>query len=218
MKYLLITLLFPTVLSARTIKIAIIDSGLDDVQRVGLNICANGLVDFTNSSMHSDFNGHGNNIAHIIGDKVTGDYCMYVFKAFSEASGDDPNVSFANDAITKAIDLKVDVINYSAGGSETSEREASLVSKALKAGIRFVAAAGNDKHDLDKKCDFFPGCIPGVTMIGNIKNSVSNYGKIIKEWRNGNHINAGGVTLTGTSQATAIYSHELLIKLIQEQK
>lgn len=216
MKLFLLTLIFPSLVFAKTIKIAVIDSGLDEVQTIGLKLCKDGMQDFTATSMTSEIGGHGNNVSHIIGDGLLlEDYCMYHFKAFSDNKHAKIGV---NSAIAMAINMKVDIINYSAGGITSFIWEEAIIELALKRGIIFVAAAGNNSENLDKNCDYFPGCYVGVKMVGNLKNKLSNYGKVIKIWRNGNCINAGNVTMSGTSQATAIYSRELLLKLIKEQK
>ena len=47
-------------------------------------------------------------------------------------------------AINYAIDMKVDVINYSGGGMVSDFRERQAIERANSRGILFVAAAGND--------------------------------------------------------------------------
>ncbi len=213
-KTICLILLFPSLIFARTLRIAVIDSGLTEVK--GVKLCKEGIIDLTRTNTKSEYYKHGDNITHIISDALGDlDYCIVHIKAFSEHT----NYYFASaDAFSFALNLNVDIINYSAGGLLYSKLEAKWISLALKKGIKVIVAAGNERIDLDKKCNYYPACIQGVALVGNIDNVYSNYGKRVTAWRNGNNIKAGGTTLSGTSQACALYTRDLALKMIKEMK
>jgi hypothetical protein len=99
--------------------------------------------------------------------------------------------------------------------SPAEERE--VVKEALDAGITVVTAAGNEHSDLDSKCDFFPACIDSrVVSVGCSDCVQSNTGKVIKIWEHGKAITAGGYTMTGTSQATAVFTGKL-VKIMHDR-
>jgi len=215
MKLLLLILLFPCLVFSRTIKVAVIDTGLDNLK--GVKLCPKGLIDLTDTSMRSEADGHGNNVSHIIVDGLEKeDYCLYHIKAVS------PLKNNYNLALAMAIYHKVDIINYSAGGPTSDVWEEALVTLAIKNGIKLITAVGNHSQDLDKNCNFFPACYvkntPGLITVANNHKS-SNYGKkTVTFTRNGVNVAAGGTTLSGSSQATAMVSREILIKLLKENK
>lgn len=214
MKSLLLILLFPSLLFARTVKVAVIDTGLDNFQ--GVKLCKDGLIDLTYSNTKSERNKHGNNVTHIITDGLEKlDYCVYHIKVIN----DDLTLKAKfSQGIALAIEKNVDIINYSAGGPDPEVWEEAIVNLAIIKGIKFIAAAGNDHHNLDVKCDFFPACydIQGLIVVGN-KHKTSNYGKKVTVIRNGVNVDAGGTIMTGSSQSTAIVTHETLIQLIKQQ-
>lgn len=131
-------------------------------------------------------------------------------------------------AIEKAIELKVDIINYSAGGLNKSDEECDLVKKALDLGIVFVSAAGNEKSNINKipyypaMCDDRVIAVENVDDYGNIS-ELSNFTDnkegsrklaqergtdILSIWPD-NRI----AKMTGTSQATPTYVGKLVKKM-----
>lgn len=214
MKYLLLSLLISLNVQAKNIRIAVIDSGLSE--KAGVNLCEHGLVDVTGTGLKAEYASHGNNITHIITDNLNGkDYCLVSIKAFSEKRSGSDYVALA---IYVAVSRKVDIINISGGGTHYDKDESKAIKLAIDNGIIVVTAAGNNYQDLDKKCNFFPACYFGVITVANKNTPSSNYGnKVIDLWRNGNNVKAGGTTLSGTSQAAAIASHELALKLIGQK-
>lgn len=213
-------LVFATKCSAKTIKVAIIDSGITDTS--GIKLCAPPVNFTAKESLDAEYHGHGDNITHIITDGLEKqNYCVYILKAFSEENTN--NLVSSTFAMGYAIDKNVDIINVSSGGKSNWIIEEAVVKLALNRGIKIVAAAGNENQNLDKVCDYFPACIPGVFAIGNLQQNGerekhSNYGNYIKIWKKGTLITAGGVTMTGTSQATALATRDILIKMLKENK
>jgi len=207
MRTLLLIILFPLLTNATQVKIAVIDTGIN-LKDLKLSICKNGLIDLTNTGIQ-DTHGHGTNIAHIISSHLNPkDYCLYIIKAFVSHTH---TRNFSIEALRKARDLKVNIINYSAGGKGSISDEQSVVDDLEKLDIVLVAAVGNDNKDLSQNCYYFPACYtnPNVFVVGAIANDKtklgrSNYGPgIIDFWWYGENQDYGGYKFTGTSQATA---------------
>lgn len=218
MKLLLsILLFFSPIASARTIRILILDSGKPRIEiSEHIKMCpGNSAVDFTGHNDVYDHIGHGTNITGIIADRLKDiDYCVYIFKLWHN---DETFYALTyHNALIIANLLKVDIINFSASGTNLDTREAELIKQILLNKTMFVAAAGNDHKNLDNKCDAYPACLPGVVAIGDLDEHgyhayTSNYGKELI-WRRGEHVCSNNICMNGTSQATAIYTTELAIQ------
>lgn len=219
MKLFVLILLFPSLLFAKTAKIAVIDSGLDDLTNVKL--CKDGLQDFTNTNMNSSYRKHGNNITHIITDGLEKkDYCIYHLKYYKDY--DLGPLDNEVKAIDFAIKMKVDIINLSLSGPYGYATEFNVINKALAAGIIVVVAAGNDGFNLDEKCLAFPACYPfhndRFIVVSNSRGKTANHGKVAKFSVDGENIRAGNVTMSGSSQSTALVTHSIVKRLLKENK
>lgn len=199
------TRFFPV--TRKTIKIAVIDTGIN-LKNINVNICPNGLIDYTGTGIQ-DTHGHGQNIAHIIGSHLKGiNYCLYIIK-FTVSQKTDRNYSV--ESFRKARDLKVDIINYSAGGDGPLEAEENVIKDLDRLAIPVITAAGNDHTDLSMRCTYFPACYieQNVVVVGSMTDkrevsSFSNYGPgIINFYWYGENQDYGGYEFSGTSQATA---------------
>ena len=85
MKYLLLIVffLFAGISKAFPLKIAVIDTGIKSEWKNRIKLCADGHKDFTGYGIE-DKNGHGTNVAHLIDQYATGNYCIIVVKFFDE--------------------------------------------------------------------------------------------------------------------------------------
>lgn len=215
MKYLLMLILSSLMhysASAKTLRVAIIDTGAP-AKRV--KPCATGHKNFTSYGL-GDTNGHGTNVSYAIDRYAeTSDYCQIYLKYH------DPYFSNTEGylkALAYAVELKVDIIVYAGGGRQFIQEEYDIVKKALDAGIIIVAAAGNESRNLDEKCDYYPACYSDKIIKVGCKDAEkklcasSNYASNVKNfvYQNGYKLNAGGVTLTGTSQATAVAAGKIV--------
>jgi subtilisin family serine protease len=188
------------------VRIVVIDTGYD-IEHNQLKLCNKG-IDLTHTSM-MDTVGHGNNIAHIIANALINDnYCILPIKVFD---GEETSpLSVILSALTIAYRFKPDIINMSYGGFGFNTMEWLYIEALLDNNVKIVAAAGNDNVDLDKDCNYYPACYDNrIITVGNLKDSKtitksSNYGNYVKKWNIGYKIYAGGIVLTGTSQAAAI--------------
>ena len=136
-----------------------------------------------------DSDGHGTHVAGIIGavsDNYLGvagtawEITIMAIRYLKNGTGLTVN---SGRAIYYAIDRHADIINASFGGGGKSRYVEDAIKAANKAGILFVAAAGNNNSDNDK-FPHFPASyeVPNVISImasdkKNRRASFSNYGK-----------------------------------------
>lgn len=227
MKKFLFILIFPMICQAKTIKVAIIDTGFDfkstwrNIDKTGLSrpkLCNGGHIDFTRDEFDSEYlkdnHGHGTHVAGIIAkglDEI--DYCLVIIKFYDPYKIN--GIANSVKSFQWAIDQKVDIINYSAGGTEYSDDEKEVVLKALKLGIKIVSASGNEKTRLYKQgvglspkqerklaslnrkvftCHYYPACYNSlIECVGNelsygMPAPSSNYGDAITVWEEGTSV------------------------------
>lgn len=146
---------------AKPIIVAVVDTGFDfnsnwsDKQRdsegrvvTKPKLCASGHKDFTNTGIE-DTSGHGTHVAGIIGKFAeNSNYCLVIIKVYDKKIKKN-QMDITNKGISYAIDIQVDIINYSMGGEGFDLGEYLTFKKALSKGIIVVAAAGNDKMKLN---------------------------------------------------------------------
>jgi len=224
-KLLLIPLLLSSLANAKTLIVAVIDSGID--KRLP-HLCKMGHKSFISSSWYTsddpntDTMGHGTHVAGLINRNAGNtDYCLVSLKYYDPRAANTDSFNSMLAAIKYAINIKVDVINISAGGGNFNKEEYDAIELALNNHILVVAAAGNEHTNLDAKCDYFPACYDKrVIMVGNLNRFArrapsSNYGSRVNRWEIGTDCLSDmpeGKTgiMTGTSQATAIATGKLI--------
>jgi subtilisin family serine protease len=229
---------------SQPIKVAMIDSGFDfsstwktrpeyssyvpkmcEFGHVKISTIKKNLVGVDRSiNKPKEMTIHGTHVAGLIAKNAgNSDYCIISYDYY--VSGDEnENLRRSNNAIQKAINDGVSIINYSGGGYDKDQRECALVKQALDKGIKFVAAAGNNKKNLDDT-PFFPAmCDKRVIVVENSsKNSKTNFSKKIKTLKiEGDSIlslfpNDGIGRMSGSSQSTAIATG-ILVKIMHEER
>lgn len=210
------------------------DSQGRDKSNNGVDDDGNGFVDdghgwnfVSNNNSLVDNHGHGTHIAGIIGangEKGSGlkgvapKVSLMVLKYYDPKAANSNNLRNTVEAIKYAVKMKANIINYSGGGTDYSAEEFAAVREAEKAGILFVAAAGNEKSNSDESgkhyypADYGLSNIISVTAVNKEETKVlasSNYGvRTVDLAAPGENIystlpnNSFGM-MTGTSQATA---------------
>ena len=157
MSKLFATLLFPLIFnpSDKTWKIAVIDTGYN-TKNYSFTICPEGSKDFTGYGMH-DVIGHGQNISHIIWDgiKNKSNVCLIPIKFFHK-NGEQSSLTSLVSALKHAASISnLDMVNFSGGGYEPSEKEKEAILELINKNIIVVSAAGNDSQDLNK-INYYP--------------------------------------------------------------
>lgn len=234
------SMILATNVYAKTITVAVVDTGFDmngkweNAAKAGVakpKICKFGNYNFvSNDENVTDNHGHGTHIAGIIaqGNEKT-DYCLVIMQYYDPKVPNTDNLKNTVNAFKRAVNIKVDVINYSGGGTELSKDECSILKKALDKGIEVVAAAGNERSNLDIH-PYYPAlCDPRIRVVenrdkeGSIPGS-SNYSKGKYRTYAAVGVNVLSILpgssygyMTGTSQSTAVVTASI-VKQLGEQK
>ena len=215
---------------AKTLTIAVIDSGVDSSLP---HLCKFGHKSFAKDLPNplQDVNGHGTHIAGLISSTAgDGDYCLVSISYYDGRLPGNKNLANLVNALQYAVNIKVDFINLSGGGAIPDKKEFKAIENALKRHTKVVVAAGNEKSDLDKKCDYFPACYDSrLVVVGNLqdvnsnisRSPSSNYGNVVTRWEIGTNVLStlpGGRSgrMSGTSQACAIASGKLIRERLQK--
>jgi minor extracellular serine protease Vpr len=142
-------------LNGEGIKIGIIDTGIDfnhpDLLGYGPSGKVVGGYDYVNTDEKPlDINGHGTEVAGIIG--ANGNFSgmvprsqLFAYKV--STTGEAVSSEYIIQAISRAIDDKMNVINISLGVNRTNEGLENAVDEAVKKGVVVVSAAGNNGPD-----------------------------------------------------------------------
>ena len=184
---------------------------------------------YANKGSPEDQNGHGTHTAGTIAASKNGTGVIGVAPKIKlmplRFLG--PQGQGSTDASIKAIQYAVKmgakVISASWGGSGYSSYLAQAIADAQKAGVVFVAAAGNDGADLSYQ-PTYPASLPGVIAVGASDQNdkltyFSNYSaNTVLVAAPGNEIystylNHGDETLSGTSMATPQVSGAIALAL-----
>lgn len=205
----------------KRIPVSVIDTGISfKDSKIAPYLCVNGHKDYTGEGLN-DYVGHGTNVSwQIIKNFNKQKYCLLVIKYYTKYDFfSSKNLSRELEGIRYAIEVKSALINFSGGGESYSKEEDNVINKALNSNIKVSVAAGNSNSNLDNKCNFFPACLKphkNLYVVGSLSKegkrmSHSNYGSIVTNWALGEDVeDQNGKPLTGTSQATAVFSGFLL--------
>ena len=198
----------------------------------------NGFVDdihgwnfVKNNNKVGDTHGHGTHIAGIIGavggngiglSGVAPKVSLMALKYYTPQDDGKNNLNNTVKAIQYAIENGAHIINYSGGGLEGNEKEKEIIKKAAlkkvnnsRQSILFVAAAGNEQSNMDKK-KYYPASYQLSNILPVTATDPSD--KVLKSsnWGKTVHKSAPGINIlstlpggkygrmTGTSQATAV--------------
>ena len=221
MKLMIPLLLLTSLAQAATLKVAVVDSGLDVTDpRFSKHLCPTGNKDFTGEGL-TDINGHGTAMTGLIEKYAKdGDYCLVIYKYYSEAVPTSVNLAREVEALEYAGNNGVEIVNLSSDGPGFNEKEYLAIK--TNPDVTFVVAAGNDGLNMDLPGDqTYPACysLKNEKVIGNVDEngkrvSSSNYGKAVTAVEMGDHVIAPAIhgygVITGTSVSTAIYTGKLI--------
>lgn len=215
----------------RDVVVAVIDTGIqadhpflvDNIYvSQGKKSTENYGMDFSTKSptfKPTDAHGHGTHVAGIV-KSVFPDVKILALKYYNPQASGQQNLESTVKALEYAVRMNVDIINYSGGGPEPSTEELRVLKEAEKKGIIIVAAAGNERSNIDdKKNAYYPASygLSNIITVGAHDEEMqiipsSNFGKNSVDIAAPGHrirsaIPQGGAGfMTGTSQATAFVS------------
>ena len=167
-------------LDGQGIKIGIIDTGIDfshpDLYGYGQSGRVAGGYDYVNADKKpNDVNGHGTEVAGIIGANGSFSGMAPKSQLFSykvSSTGESVSSDYIIQAISRAIDEKMGVINISLGVNRTNDELENAVDEAVKKGIVVVTAAGNNGPD-DRTIGS-PGRDYNVITVGASYNNITS--------------------------------------------
>lgn len=193
----------------KQLQIAIIDTGIDSSLK--LKLCPGLSRDFTGTGLEDRYpTKHGSNVAALIARHAgAANYCLVIIKYIDR--GTQPAGTYKR-ALEYAQSLRPDFLNLSITGKGSYDVENVVVRSLLDQGTVIVAASGNEgRLDLDHGCDVRPACIdPRIVVVASSTGHYSNLGRAVDAFEDGSNQKAGGVTASGTSQATAIHTGTLV--------
>jgi subtilisin family serine protease len=212
--FILITFSF-NILASTMIKVAVIDTGIDPSYLKFIPLCQSGHKDFSGEGLY-DYHGHGTNVTGLIVNSAqNSNYCIVLIKAYATQWH---KRQYITAALEYAQSIGVNIINLSSGGSGSDEKERKIVNILLKEKVTLVFASGNNSDNLDQNCQYFPACYDNRIYVIGSSHFSSNYGKIVDMTFNGQNRTAFGKTLSGSSQAAALFTGELLKQIALRQK
>lgn len=201
------------VISNNEVTVAVLDTGIDSTHEfLSKNVVDS--YDFSKTG-NGDNHGHGTHVAGII-KSVFPKVKLISLKYYNPKASGKESLEATLAGLRKAVELNVDIINYSGGGPESSDEELAILKEAEKKGILVVCAAGNESQNIDEKSNAFYPAAYGLSNIITVASydedlklvDSSNYGKKVvdifapgKRIKSSLPLNRAGF-LTGTSQAT----------------
>jgi subtilisin family serine protease len=176
----------------------------------------------------SDTHGHGTHVAGIV-KSIFPEVKILALKYYNPMASGQANLNSTIKALEYAVDQNVDIINYSGGGPEASAAELEILKRAEKKGILVIAAAGNEKSNIDQKQNAYYPASYGLSNIITVGAhdqelnliAASNWGaKSVDIAAPGLRIKSaipgsGAGYMTGTSQATAFVTG--VVALVKSQ-
>ncbi len=192
--------------------VAVIDTGIDYNHEMFKGRIYGGYDIYNNDDYCEDTIEHGTHVASTIVDIAGSNTNIKIMPLKVFGTEDSTPSSIVAEAIKYASDNGADVINLSLGGEGYSYDEQEAINYANMRNVAVVAAAGNEKLNLEN-CDFSPGGLDGVITVsamtsnGNLA-SYSNYGEGVVEFTapgssiNGAKVGGGYCKKSGTSMAT----------------
>lgn len=206
-------------LAEETIQVAVIDSGVDITHEIfaGMNISEGWNTLEDNTNMYDDV-GHGTHVAGIIAVDAPG-VEIIPYKIVDSNGGKLSNVL---EAMAKAMEDEVEIMNTSFGLSAPSYALETMVEKAYEQGIIIVSAAGNNSATTG----FYPAEYEHTIAVASVdaageKLPKSNYGDWVDVAAYGYHVRSSlpdGLYgyKTGTSQAAPVVTAAVALIMLSE--
>jgi subtilisin family serine protease len=191
----------------------IIDTGTRTTHNEFKGRAGQGFSSINDGNGSNDCHGHGTHVSGTIGGTTYGvakNVTVHGVRVLGcDGSGDDAGVIAGIDWVAKNA-IKPAVANMSLGG-DLSESLDEAVQSAVKSGVVFVVAAGNENQNA---CNVSPSNVPeaitvGATARNDTRASYSNFGKCLDVFAPGSSItsawrtsDSATSTISGTSMAS----------------
>jgi hypothetical protein len=211
----LLVILAKRTLSETRIKIGIADTGIIVNEETKPWLCKDKWdYDYTGYGI-KDVHGHGTNVAGLVVNGLSyNEYCIVVYKFYHTKETYKESIKSLYSMWTHLQTVTgISYMNMSFDGKEFISLEYKAIKGLLDKGGKVTVAAGNNSKSLDKKCDMFPVCYKfkgHFYRVGAIDGTYGNVGKILNAYELGTNQTGFGITLTGTSQATANFLNRLI--------
>ncbi|KAI9598850.1 putative alkaline serine protease [Syncephalis fuscata] len=195
------------------VDIWVIDTGIQE-SHADFGGRAKLIKSFVTGEANADLNGHGTHVAGTVGSATYGvakKAKIYGVKAFnSSGSGTASGVLASIQYVTQNARPGKSVVNMSFGGSKSKAVD-DAVNDAVKAGIAFIVAAGNNAGDA---CEGSPSSASSAFAVAASDKTdkqayFSNFGNCVKVYAPGVDItslwrgnNGAKNTISGTSMAS----------------
>lgn len=224
-------------LRAETIKVMVMDSPVEQYHPLLKRVKHINVLD-KSPLTPSDFNIHGTHVTGLViygpmkdfadtSDELCQEVEVISCQIFSEKDNTDINF-FKNQkkCFEYALRNNVKYINISGGGGNYNADEFMYLLKLKENGVKLVVAAGNNGENLNEY-PYYPASLQdrlnNIIVVGNVdangkwQKSSNRADYVVKEMGENilstAPISAGKFSvLSGTSMATAIYTHKLLKK------
>lgn len=199
--------------SGKGVHTYIIDTGTRTTHSEFKGRVGQGFSSINDGNGANDCNGHGTHVSGTIGGTTYGvakNVTVHGVRVLDcDGSGDDAGVIAGIDWVAKNA-IKPAVANMSLGG-DLSESLDEAVQKAVKSGVVFVVAAGNENQSA---CKGSPSHVPEAITVGattrtDNRASYSNFGKCVDIFAPGSSITSAWrtndtatSTISGTSMAS----------------
>ena len=218
----------------KRIKIGVVDTGVSySLEKSTIPyLCENGRKSTIPNDYGFDNHGHGTNVISQIANKMNvKTHCIISYKVWERGLSGHDSIQYSIDALRMALRDRVSFLNVSMSGMKDNLIEFNLYKTAVKRGIIISVAAGNDMLNLDKKCEVFPACYRNIinensfNVVGAYDVKTANRGKVVNRYETGKNVRCPRLkgiktrgyrltcpTLSGTSQATAIFTGKIIQK------
>lgn len=215
--FTIILSLITSVQAAETrFKIAVVDTGMPRV--LPRKYLCNTEQPYFSGGNIIDTDGHGTNISGIIVTRMDPKRHCFIFIKWTEGESTPYESAITVPASIKAaFALQANMVVLALEGGRPFREEYKYLQLLLNNKATVIAAAGNGGKNLAIRCDVYPACfdLKGAFYVaenwsGVFKHYSSNYNSPNGVRANGVNRQGFGVTMTGTSQATAEVAAQLL--------